>query len=89
MELSDLTDWGIVKVDDKLWGEFNQWSNAGFTIVKGSKASVIDKKLKFNHHQVRKYTPPKYQGNATLSPHLYGANGHWDNDSDYDSYEHY
>lgn len=89
MKLSDLTDWGIVKIDDKLWGEFNQWSNAGFTIIKGSKSSVINGKLRFNHTQVRKYHRPQYQGNATCSPNLYGADGHWDIHNDYDAYEHY
>ena len=87
MNLTDLTDCGIEKIDDKLWGEFNEWSSAGFTIIKGSKASVIDKKLKFNHTQVRKYTPRSQ--NYSCSNNLYGANGHWDIHSDYDSYEHY
>ena len=82
MNLSDLTYWGIVKIDDQLWGEFSEWSNAGFTIVKGSKSSVIDKKLKFNHNQVRKYSPIKY-------PKYSIGNGHWDIHTDYDHYEHY
>jgi hypothetical protein len=39
---------------------FNQWSSAGYKIIKGSKAKWVDGVPMFSERQVHKYVRPTY-----------------------------
>lgn len=66
-----------------IWKTFDEWSSLGYLIVKGSKATVVDNKLKFNNRQIKRKSihPLKFRtANGNLNT-FWGTSydGHWEN----------
>jgi hypothetical protein len=66
-----------------IWKTFDEWSNLGYLILKGSKATVIDNKLQFNNRQIKRKPVNQFKI-RTANGNLNGFwgdsfDGHWEN----------
>ncbi len=68
-----------------VWRTFDEWSNLGYLILKGSKATVVDKQLKFNNQQIRKKPVNQFKfrtANGNFNAFQADSfDGHWENGS--------
>lgn len=64
------------------WRTFDEWSRAGYKIVKGSKATWFEDVAKFSNKQVVRSVKPVY-GNHWKGCTPKGTSSHW-NDEEYE-----
>lgn len=71
-----------------MWKTFDEWSGLGYLILKGSKATVINNKLKFNNKQIKRKSLNKFAAkhfkirtaNGNLNTfQADNYDGHWEN----------
>ena len=71
-----------------IWKTFDEWSKLGFLILKGSKATIINNKLKFSNRQIKRKSTNKFAesqfkiltANGNINTFVADSfDGHWEN----------